>query len=338
MTEATHEGASIEDRIVGILEAESATPVDNEAEPEKEPEASEEAEPTEVDEPETDDDEVELEPAQLAALLGLDENTLIADEDGVKFRAKVDGEEVPVRLQDLVKSYQLEGHVNKKSMELAEQRKAFDAERTQRQQELETRITQANSVLEQVESSLLDEFNKVNWDDLRATDPAEYAVRRQEYAERYQQVQHWKSNVISEAQRVQQERQQEYQANYQQMLQRERNALVEALPEWRDPEKAKTEREALKGYLSQSGFKDEEIGGLVDHRAVVLARKAMLYDQMQGKKPEMTKKVTKVPKVQKPGPAKTSKEVKAEQFKAKRAKLRTSNDTRDLAALLLDRI
>lgn len=346
--EATQTGATDNDihtRILGILDAPEPSkpePVAEEAETEEvtaqaetegeQPEVK--AESTETEQPEADAVELPDSFDGLAEAIGVDTDKL----KGLKVRVKIDGQESSVPLAEVLKSYQLEGHVNRKSMELAEQRKAFEAEATAKQTELQTRLQQADSLLSNVEQGLLAQFNAINWDDLRQNDPAEFAAKRQEFAEQYQRVQAAKQQVLIEAQRMQTEHKQKMQNQLQETLKSEHTALLNKLPEWKDETKAKAEKDAIRGYLESAGFANEELSNISDHRAILIARKAMLYDQMQGKKPELTKKVINLPKVQKPGATKTNAEMKAEKQAELRARLRKSGDTKDLAKLLLGRI
>lgn len=347
--EATQTGATdsndIHQRILGILDAPEPSkpePVQEAAETEGVTEQAEtegdepevKAESTKTEQPATDAVELPDSFDGLAEAIGVEPDKL----KGLKVRVKIDGEEASVPLAEVLKSYQLEGHVNRKSMELAEQRKAFEAEAQQKQTELQTRLQQTNALLTNVEQSMLSQFNAINWDELRQTDPAEFAAKRQEFAESYQRVQAAKQQVLTEAQRMQAEQQRIAQTQLYEALKREHSALLDKLPDWKDEGKAKAEKDAIRSYLAQSGFSNDELSNVADHRAILLARKAMLYDQMQGKKPELTKKVINLPRVQKPGATKTKAEMKAEQQAQLRAKIRKSGDTRDVAKFLLNRI
>jgi len=82
----------------------------------------------------------------------------------------------------------------------------------------------------------------------------------------------------------------------------EQQKLLAALPDWKDQAKAKDESSAIDGYLKESGFNDQERNGIVDHRLVVVARKAMLYDQLMKQQTQTTQRVQKLPpRMEKPG-------------------------------------
>jgi hypothetical protein len=67
---------------------------------------------------------------------------------------------------------------------------------------------------------------------------------------------------------------------YADYLKSEQQKLQEKLPEWRDSKVQAGESRAIAEMLIQHGYSQEELGTLADHRALLLARKAMLYDKL----------------------------------------------------------
>lgn len=57
--------------------------------------------------------------------------------------------------------------------------------------------------------------------------------------------------------------------------------LLNAIPEWRDTKKAEAESAMVAGFLQGHGYTSNELENLYDPRAVAVARKAALYDQLQ---------------------------------------------------------
>jgi hypothetical protein len=130
------------------------------------------------------------------------------------------------------------------------------------------------------------------------SDPVEY-LKQQRIA---QEQQAKLSQVYAEQQRVQQQEAAEAQQRHAQHLQDQREQLLAKIPAWRDDAKAKTEKAALREFLLTEGYDDETVGNLADSRAVVIARKAMLYDQMVAKASVAAKKVATLPtRVERPG-------------------------------------
>ena len=256
----------------------------------------------------------------------------------VKARVKIAGEEREVTLKELRDGYQMESDYRRKTSELSEQRKAFDAERERAAQEINARFAEAQQITGYLEHQLLGEFNSIDWNALRASNPAEFAALKQEYNDRYNQIQSVKASAANQLQAQRAELEQKRVIGLQAMLAEESQKLHAAIPEFADEAKAKELKGQLRDYLKTYGYNDQEIANVYDHRHVMILRDAMAYRAMQSKKPELTKKVINLPKVQKPGASKTKAEIKSEQVKQKLAKIRKSGSTKDLASLLLDRI
>jgi len=123
--------------------------------------------------------------------------------------------------------------------------------------------------------SVLDEFSTIDWEHLRSTDPIAFVTKKDEYRDVQERIQrsHYEQQMASQKQ------QEEMARARQQTLAHERSAIVEKIPEWGDPEKQAVLAQELKGYASDQGFSQEELASLVDHRSLVVLRKAMLYDK-----------------------------------------------------------
>lgn len=332
-------------RILGILEpkepeakteAKASTPeleVEKEDSPDFVPDETPEAEGTEA-KPETQ--ELSFENLQqLAEALEVPFDDLM---EHVKARVKVAGEERDVTLKELRDGYQMEADYRKKTSELSEHRKAFEAERDRVANEINARFQEAQQISTMLENQLMAEYQAVNWNELRATNPAEFAALKQEYNERYNHIQNVKANVAQNLQAQQNELKARQDQELQQMIVAESERLQAVIPEFRDKAKADALKAQLREYLKADGYSDQEIKNVYDHRHVKYLRKAMLYDAMQSKKPELTKKVVNLPKMQKPGSAKSKADIKSERVNQKLAKLRKSGNTHDLASILMEKL
>lgn len=330
-------------RILGILEpkepeakAEASTPeveVEKDDSPDFVPDETPEAEGTEA-KPETQ--ELSFENLQqLAEALEVPFDELM---ENVKARVKVAGEERDVTLKELRDGYQMEADYRKKTSELSEHRKAFEAERDRVANEINARFQEAQQISGMLENQLMAEYQSINWNELRATNPAEYAALKQEYNERYNHIQNVKANVAQNLQAQQAEWQNKQAQELKQMLVAESEKLQAAIPEFRDDAKAKALKGQLKDYLRSYGYSDQEISNVYDHRHVMILKDAMAYRAMQSKKPEIAKKIANLPKMQKPGSSKSKADIKSERISQKMARLRKSGNTQDLASVLLEKI
>jgi hypothetical protein len=272
----------------------------------------------------------------LAAALGLDEGQVDYDEDGnLVFNAKIDGQIQKIKARDALKQIQLEGHVNRKSMELSERQKELQAQAEQFQQQYSQKLEMANSVMGMMEQQLLDEFNNVNWEQLESADPGMYAAKRQRFGERAAALQRQKEQLESAYSEHQQSLQQQQMDTIRQIAERERQKLLEAYPEWSNPEVMKQETSNLKSFLMNSyGFGEAEANQIYDHRLVKIIKDAHAY---RSAKTAVADKIKKpVPKFQKPGQQADNRKKKAE--KEKFSRLKKTGSVRDVANILMDRL
>lgn len=217
--------------------------------------------------------------------------------DPQTFTVKIDGKEVEVSLDELKNGYQRQSDYTKKTMEAAEQRKAADAETQRAQQE---RI-EYNSKLERMAVQLegvLEQQSQIDWAALIESDPVEYLKQQQLFQQRqalYQQN-------MQERQQLAQQFQNEQAQAHQSYLAQQQEDLLAKLPDWKDDAKAAAEKTAISKFLQEQGFEAEDISSIADHRHVLIARKAMLYDQLMANAKLQAKKVQEAPqRVVKPG-------------------------------------
>jgi len=214
---------------------------------------------------------------------------------------EVDGKQVTLtkaQLADAYKNGLRQDDYTKKTMTLAEQRKAAEAETSKAQQERQTYAQNLVKMAAQLEGAIQAQ-DKIDWDALLTQDPVEFLKQKHLFDQRQAALQ---SNQ-QEQQKLAQQFQAEQAEGLKTHLLKEQQALLAKLPDWKDEAKAKSERDALKAYLSKEyGYDESAINGITDHRAVILGRKAMLYDQMMAKAQAAAKKVQNLPtKVERPG-------------------------------------
>lgn len=216
---------------------------------------------------------------------------------GLHVTAKIDGQEKQVPLSEVLKSYQLEGHVNNKSIELANQRTAFEQERqairTLAQQQL-----QQNQQLGNIAQQMLNhDFNRVDWNGLRANNPAEFAALQAEFQQRQQGIQNYMGQLNQQAQYEEQQRQQALQ----QSVAAESERLMNLRPEWRDQAAFAKDRQQMTQYARSLGFQDAELGQIFDHRYMLILHDAARYQALQAATPQALKQVRQAPQMVAPG-------------------------------------
>lgn len=257
-------------------------------------------EPAKVDEPEkVDETHNEYQLSDVAKLLGADESALDVDEDGsVTVKTKIDGVEGKAKFSDLIKSYQLQGHVDKSVREVAEARKALQEQGQAMQQQMQVQQAVIGQLAEvkAIEAELA-QYQGINWNALIDADPVQ-AVKLDRQMRELQQKHTQKVGEVQQAsQYVQQQQTQQSAAS----LETERQALLKALPEWSSDVVAAKEKSLITADLQSRGYSARDIQSLSDHKAVLLARDAMLYRQSQTTTAEAKEVVRAAPKIIKPG-------------------------------------
>ena len=210
---------------------------------------------------------------------------------------KIDGKDVEVPLSELKNGYQRQADYTRKTMEVSEQRKAAEAERAQALQERQAYAANLHRMQAQLEGALQQQ-QQTNWEELLQSDPVEYLKQQHQAQARQAQL----NQVYAEQQRISALQQAEQAHVRQTYLAQQQEELLAKLPEWKDEAKAKAEKTALRDYLLESGYDRQTVETITDAKAVLLARKAMLYDQMVGKASAAAKRVSTLPtKVERPG-------------------------------------
>ena len=222
------------------------------------------------------------------------------------YTVKVDGKEVEVNLEEALKGYQRQEAFTKRSMELAEQRKAFAAEAAETKQLRDAYAQQLELLQTQLQQTNLTE--EPDWAALKnegySTDDIFFA--KTEFDKQQKQVQ----QVAAERQRIAQQQAQEHEAQLKQHLTNQRVEMLERIPEWRNDETREFERkEVIKYAQKRVGFSEEEISSASDARAIELLYKAWKWDNLMEKKPTTKKRTRQAPKMAKAGQPATKREV-----------------------------
>ena len=291
--------------LLGMMEPDEPT---EEVQAQAEPEEQEEVQAESESESESvEDDDVEEAPEQPKR----------------KYKVKAAGEEIEVDEDELIKGYQRSKDYTKKSQEVAEQRKAIEAERAKLSQVAQERQAYAQR-LQAIDQFLSKQLQGENLESLKETDPIGYAVKVAERTEKEKQL----AVIRAEQQRIAQVQQAEQQQKLQVHLQSEAQKLVDVIPEF-GTEKGQDLKRQIREYALNIGYSEQDLANLYDHRAVLALYKAMKFEKLQQAKPDAMKRVQEAPKVLKAGtstpPTKSDADKKAMQ------RLRESGKIRDAA-------
>lgn len=302
---------------------------------EEQPEATEVAEPESTPEAEAASEAEELEVETLAELA---EHFNIDPADLYQLKVPVtmaDGTKAEVSLGEWKDGYKTSQDAQVEARRAAEARQELEARQTALEAEWRGKVQDAAATLQVAETNLNADFNSVDWNALRETDPAEWSAKRQQFAERNAQLQQAKREIAERWQQHEAQTQESQQQQLAEHLETERQLLMRALPEWADEATAEKERSDLSNYLMKSGFASNEVSSVSDHRLVVMARKAMLYDQQVRTADAAKKRVIKIGKKSpKPGARISQAEQQQDAIRPLREKFRKSGRIEDGVALL----
>lgn len=220
--------------------------------------------------------------------------------DGEKFK-------VPKKLKD---GFLMHADYTRKTQEVAEARRAIEAQQTERQAQYQAQEAALREQQEFQQKHIKDvatvlsiderlaQFAKLDWDAITNADPVQ-ALKLERQVRELQGEKQAALQKITQAQQQQNFERQQLTARQQQEVARNREAslreLEQSIQGYSTPEVQKGLKEAAKAI----GFKDEELANVSDPRAVKLLHKAYLYDQLVAKakakpKEEQAKPVTRV--------------------------------------------
>lgn len=180
---------------------------------------------------------------------------------------------------ELASGYMKDADYRQKTAQVAQLRREFE----QKTQHFSGELTKRANTLEVLSNAL---YRKIVGDqnqlsELVNTDPAEYVRRSHHLAEQNRLMQ---ASMV-ELEQVKHAQLQVSESQTAEYAQEEYQKLVDVLPSWRDQKVADAEGSEIAQYLMNNGYEQTELNELYDHRALVLARKAMLYDKRAALKP-----------------------------------------------------
>jgi hypothetical protein len=211
------------------------------------------------------------------------------------FTVKVDGKEVTVTLDELQKGYSRTQDYTRKTQQIAEVRKQVEQETHAVRAEREQYAQLLGALQAQLQSS----EPQVDLERLYHEDPIEWVRQKEVMRERQEKL----GAIQSEQQRLSKVAKYEQQRAMEAQLASQQEALLAALPDWKDPKKAKAEKALVIESAKAAGFSDEDLKSVYDHRLVLLLRKAALFDQMVSKRQGIKPVVNNGPRTAKPGAA-----------------------------------
>ena len=189
------------------------------------------------------------------------------DEKPLSYTVKVDGVDTAVTLDDLTRSYSGQAYIQKRMQETAEGRKQFQADQQRFSDAVQKLQTTGLIPQPQRPDNTMLDTDPIGY--MRAQ--AQYDVELADYTAQQTQL----SETTN--------RTREYQAQQSQAdMQKQAARLVEMIPDFADPEKARVLKSKLVDVgQSAYGYSAEELAGLTDARAVSVLNDAMRWRELQ---------------------------------------------------------
>lgn len=312
-----HDSPASETDIVSRLMELEQTPEDEEQPQDAEPAPQEEAEDTE---PVAEEDAEEAEAEEAEAEPDSD------DEFELHYNGTT--EKVP---KDRAKALAQQGLYYERNQAQVDQHwkqvqeaSQFVAQQLQTVPELQEAAALVSMYQKAVESIDIADMQK-----MATEDPAQYLAKLAEYNTLNRRLTEAQAKHQATAQQFAQS-QQQFQSE---VLKREREALFKAIPDWRDDSKFKQARGRILAYMAERGFSEQEVGSLMDHRALLVAYDAARFRESQKALKASAKQLGQKPKVAKPGASTTPAQANDEATKALRQQLKKSGRLDDAAKL-----
>ena len=239
-----------------------------------------------------DNDDPLLEDLEVDEIVDNDEAS--TENEETLYDITVNGNNQKVTLNELMRGYSRESDYTKKTMDLSNQRKDVESLQSNLKKEFDavkSSRSQYALQLEELSKNLKQEEN-IDWENLYQTDPAEYVKLKADSDRRKETL----GLAQQEQMRIQQEQRSEQEQVYNNYIAKERKILAEKLPVYADKDKSAEFTKRLSSFAKESGYTDQEIAMMVDHRAVLLLADAYRYNQL--KKTKLSgNKVNKAPRV-----------------------------------------
>lgn len=238
--------------------------------------------------------------AELAEALGLSREEFLGSITDTFGAA---GEEVTVTLADQLKGFQKDADYRRNTTELADARRQFEYDQTQRMQEFEQHHQMLAQHLNATETIIANRLETPEMVALRQSRPEEWTAIQLEVGQELAQIR----------QRRQDAAQQYAQFQQSQMLElrgRELDALQRARPDFSNEDK-----QAVRSTLETLGYMSDEINQIIDHRTILavlemgeLRNKVAAYEAEMARANKTVQNVKKtIPQLQKPGKQRSGK-------------------------------
>lgn len=297
------------------------TPQEPKGQPEKEDreesnaEVDTEADESEVEELDDSQPEAEEEDAETEEEDSSDE---VDAEDDQEVFVLGDEEVTAKQILEWKSRGMMEADYRQKTQALAEERRAFEAEKTEELGSLRSEYEKKLAAFADVTIDELKQFENLDWDALKESDPYSY---NQKWVD-FQRAQVRAAQTGKAIQEEMEKARQEADSARKTRLAETAKTLPKLIPEFGDPVKAKALLSEMSEYLSGKGMSAEAMSSIEDPVAYAVIHDALQWNKLNGKVKNVKKsKVSPVKKVIKPGSTSSKATVVERDVKARQQKL-----------------
>lgn len=217
-----------------------------------------------------------------------DEEEAQSEEEADKHRLRIGDEELEVTTEELKAGYLRDRDYRQKTQALAERRRELDgaAQQIEADRRAYREKAQAYEQIIGQLSGVVDaegkQFERIDWNKLKADDPSEFLIKREEFRE----WQDRKRAADAERSRLARERDEETRREMAKAAEELQRTLYSAdyFPHWSDQAKAEAEVREMEAAALDLGFTRDELAQTLDPRAWKLLHEAAQYRKLTLKK------------------------------------------------------
>ena len=320
--EQTEETVEATEEQTQVTEEETIEATDENAEVE---ELTAESDEEEIEASDDVDEEIEMEASAEDDVDNDYEEDAVQDDSLDTYAVKVNGQVKQVTLDELKQGYSGQEYVQSGMQENARAKKEVEALYSALQNDRQ----QIQQLYQQLQQGEIGQAPQPPSKELFESDPIEYMEQKIKYDEAKES---YDAN-IRKIQEVSQQQSQAEQRAKQAYLKEQMAQLQKVIPEFADSKKASQIKDSLLTNGNKYyGYTAEEIGEVVDHRAIQVLHDAIKYRELQAGKKKVVQKATK--KVVKAGAKRvndSANKVRQKQM----AKLKQTGNINDAVSLLL---
>jgi hypothetical protein len=250
------------------------------------------------------------------------------------YTVKIDGKDTTVKLSEALAGYTRQADYTRKTQELAAQRAAQEAEAAATR-EARGRYETILGELERQLGPVNGERTEAQWNELRATKPAEYAQEYTDFLRRQEQ----RAAIKREQDRIGQQKQAEQVQTLRNYVASQRTVLEKDMPEFFDTVKGPKLKEGIRKLgIENYGFTEQELDRTYDARVLKMARDALNWHNHVAAQKAAKAKLADAPAINREPGAKqiaTPKTKKAAADQAAMKRLEKSGSIEDAMSLIL---